>query len=444
MTLTGRTALVAAAAVLVVLAIRSTVTVEVVDGLLLAAVILDVLLAAPVRDLRLRRSGDARVRLGEPATVTTTIANVSRRPLKAKVRDAWPPSAAARPAQAALVPRNETTPPPQPHPQMLSIPPGGQGRLVMTVSPARHGDCLAAGVTIRSFGPMGLAARQRTVPVPWTVRALPPFHSRKHLPGKLAQLRELDGQHRAVRPGQGSEFDSLREYVIGDDVRTIDWRSTARRADVVVRTFRPERDRRIVFVLDVGRTAAGRVAGYPRLDTFMEAIQLLTALASQAGDRIDLIAVDQRVRGRILAPSRTTALSVVTDALATLDAELTETDWRLAVATVLAHARRRCLVVLLTDLNSSVALVPELRALVSRHELLIGAVSDPRVAELASGRGDAASVYAAAAAASFDAERTALAAKLTRLGATVVDAPPDRLPPALADAYLSLKGRGRL
>jgi uncharacterized protein (DUF58 family) len=111
---------------------------------------------------------------------------------------------------------------------------------------------------------------------------------------------------------------------------------------------------------------------------------------------------------------------------------------------VLAHARRRCLVVLLTDLNSSVALVPELRALVARHELLIGAVSDPRVAELASGRGDAASVYAAAAASSFGAERTALATRLTRLGATVVDAPPDRLPPALADAYLSLKGKGRL
>jgi uncharacterized protein (DUF58 family) len=435
MTLTGRTALVAAAAVLVVLGIRSTVTVVAVDGLLLAAVIIDVLLAAPVRDLRLQRSGDTRVRLGESATVTTTIANTGRRPLKARVRDSWPPSAAARP-----VPFTKTTPSPQP----LRITPGGQGQLTMAVSPARHGDCGATVLTVRSFGPMGLAARQRTVPAPWTVRALPPFHSRKHLPGKLAQLRELDGQHRAVRPGQGSEFDSLREYVIGDDVRTIDWRSTARRADVLIRTFRPERDRRIVFVLDVGRTAAGRVAGYPRLDTFMEAVQLLTALASQAGDRIDLIAVDQRVRGRVLAPARTTALSVVTEALATLHAELAETDWRQAVATVLAHARRRCLVVLLTDLNSSVALVPELRALIARHELLIGAVSDPRVAELASGRADAASVYAAAAAATVDADRTALAAQLTRLGATVVDATPDRLPPALADAYLSLKSRGRL
>ena len=426
MTVSGRAAAVAAAGVLVVLAVRSLVTVAVIDGLLLAAIFLDVALAAPVRALRVRHGGDMRVRLGEPATVTTVIENTSARPLRAQLRDAWPPSAQAS-AQAGL-----------------RLPAGGHGEVAVTVSPARHGDCVSERVTIRSFGPLGLAARQRGQRVPWTVRALPPFHSRRYLPGKLAQLRELDGQHRTVRPGQGSEFDSLREYVIGDDVRSIDWRSTARHRDVMVRTWRPERDRRIVLVLDTGRTAAGRVAGYPRLDTAMDAAQLLTALASKAGDRVDLIAADQRIRARVLAPSRTTALATITDALAGLQPELTETDWRLVTTTVLAHARRRCLVVALTDLNFSVDLLPELRALTARHELLVGSVADPRLAELADGRGDAASVYAAAAATRAVAQRSELAARLARLGATVVDAPPERLPSALADAYLALKGRGRL
>jgi uncharacterized protein (DUF58 family) len=411
---------------LVVLAVRSLVTVAVIDGLLLAAIFLDVALAAPVRALRVRRGGDMRVRLGEPATVTTVIENTSARPLRAQLRDAWPPSAQAS-AQAGLY-----------------LPAGGQGQVAVTVAPARHGDCVSERVTIRSFGPLGLAARQRGQRVPWTVRALPPFHSRRYLPGKLAQLRELDGQHRTVRPGQGSEFDSLREYVIGDDVRSIDWRSTARHRDVMVRTWRPERDRRIVLVLDTGRTAAGRVAGYPRLDTAIDAAQLLTALASKAGDRVDLIAADQRIRARVLAPSRTTALATVTDALAGLQPELTETDWRLVTATVLTHVRRRCLVVALTDLNFAVDLLPELRALTARHELLVGSVADPRLAELADGRGDAASVYAAAAATRAMAQRSELAARLARLGATVVDAPPGRLSSALADAYLALKDRGRL
>ena len=432
MALSGRAAAVALACVLVVLAVRSTVTVLVIDGLLLAGVAADLLLAVPVSALRLARDGDRRVRLGETATMTISLANTSGRTLRAQVRDAWPPSAHALPARSAV-----------------RVSGGGAGSVTVTVRPARHGDCVADRVTVRSFGPLGLAARQRGLPLPWTVRALPPFHSRRHLPGKLAQLRELDGQHRAVRPGQGSEFDSLRSYVTGDDVRSIDWRSTARRREVLIRTWRPERDRRIVFVLDTGRTAAGRVAagstpGYPRLDAFMDAVQLLTALASQAGDRIDLIAADSAIRGRVLAPPRTTALAVVTDALASLQASLTETDWRLAVAAVLTHARRRCLVILLTDLNFSVDMLPALRALTARHELLVGAVADPRLEELAAGRGDAASVYAAAAATRALGQRSSVSATLTRLGATVVDAPPDRLPAALADAYLTLKARGRL
>jgi uncharacterized protein (DUF58 family) len=435
--LSGRAAAVAAGCVLVVLAVRSLVTVAVIDGLLLAAIFLDVALAAPVRALRVRRDGDTRVRLGEPATVTTVIENTSTRPLRAQLRDAWPPSAQASTAQARTGHADTGR-------ARLRLPAGGHGSVAVTVAPARHGDCVSERVTIRSFGPLGLAARQRGQRVPWTVRALPPFHSRRYLPGKLAQLRELDGLHQTVRPGQGSEFDSLREYVIGDDVRSIDWRSTARHRDVMVRTWRPERDRRIVLVLDTGRTAAGRVAGYQRLDSAMDAAQLLTALASTAGDRVDLFAADQRIRARVLAPSRTTALATVTDALAGLQAELTETDWRLVTATVLAHARRRCLVVALTDLNFAVDLLPELRALTARHELLVGSVADPRLAELAGGRGDAARVYTAAAATRAMAQRSELAARLARLGVTVVDAPPERLPAALADAYLTLKGSGRL
>ena len=322
MALSGRAAAVAVAGVLVVLAVRSLATVAVVDGLLLAGIFLDVALAAPVRALRVSRDGDTRVRLGEPATVTTVIENTSARPLRAQLRDAWPPSARASTGQASL-----------------RLPAGGRGKVTVTVAPARHGDCVSERVTIRSFGPLGLAARQRGQRVPWTVRALPPFHSRRYLPGKLAQLRELDGLHRTVRPGQGSEFDSLREYVVGDDVRSIDWRSSARHRDVMVRTWRPERDRRIVLVLDTGRTAAGRVAGYPRLDTAMDAAQLLTALASKAGDRVDLIAVDQRIRARVLAPARTTALAAVTDALASVQPELAETDWRLVTATCSAVRR---------------------------------------------------------------------------------------------------------
>jgi uncharacterized protein (DUF58 family) len=114
---------------------------------------------------------------------------------------------------------------------------------------------------------------------------------------------------------------------------------------------------------------------------------------------------------------------------------------------VLSVARQRSLVVLLTDLNPAAVsdgLLPLIPALAARHRLLLGAVADPRVAELAAARGDAAGVYGAAAAERAAAERASVSALLRRQGVTVVDEPPERLPAALADAYLSLKAAGRL
>jgi uncharacterized protein (DUF58 family) len=430
MALTGRAAAAAAVGVLVVLGLRTAGAFLAVDALILAAIVADLVLAAPVRQLRLTRSGDTRIRLGETGAVTLTVANPGRRPLRAVIRDAWQPSAAARPTRARV-----------------SVPAGSRASLTTTLEPRRRGDYLPGRVTIRSLGPLGLAGRQGGLQAPWPVRVLPSFASRKHLPEKLARLRQLDGQHLSLIRGQGTEFDSLREYVVGDDVRSIDWRSSARRADVLVRTWRPERDRRILLVLDTGRTAAGLVAGVPRLDASIDAALLLTVLASRAGDRVDLIAVDRQVRARVLGASRGEALSAVTGAVATLQAELIESDAGLLAATVLGIARQRCLVVLLTDLNPAAieeGLLPRIPALTARHRMLVAAVADPRLEEMAAERGDAAAVYDAAAAERARLERARISARLRGRGVEVVDAPPDRLPPALADAYLNLKAAGRL
>ena len=429
MAITGRAALVALIATIAALALQTVAGLVVVDGLIAAAILADLALAGSVRQLRMGRSGDTRVMLGEVGATSLTIANPGRRAVHGLLRDAWQPSAGASGRVA------------------LAIPGGGRVVVTTTLRPTRRGDKMAGKVTVRSVGPLGLAARQGGRVVPWTIRVLPAFLSRKHLPEKLSRLRALDGQHRSLLRGQGSEFDSLREYVIGDDVRSIDWRSTAKRSDVVVRTWRPERDRRIVLVLDTGRTSAGRVAGVPRLDAAMDAALLLAALASRAGDRVDLLALDRTVRARVLGASRSDVLPLMTDAMALLDPELAESDGSLIASTLLTTARQRCLVVLLTDLNSAaleLGLLPTIGLLASRYRVLVAATADPRLTELSSARGDAAAVYHAAAAERARAERARIAALLTRRGVDVVDAPPGELAPALADAYLTLKAAGRL
>jgi len=160
-----------------------------------------------------------------------------------------------------------------------------------------------------------------------------------------------------------------------------------------------------------------------------------------------MLAIDRQVRVRVIGASRTEVLARMTDAFAQLDAELTESDGGLIASTVLATARQRCLVVLLTDLNPAaleLGLLPRIPVLAARHQLLLAATADPRLAELASRRDEPAAAYQAAAAERARAERARMAAALARHGVEVVDAPPGQLPSALADAYLALKAAGRL
>ncbi|MGW4301986.1 DUF58 domain-containing protein [Streptomyces sp. NPDC004646] len=406
-----------------------------VNGSLALACACDFALAAPVRRLLLTRSGDTSVRLGDTADVTLTVTNPSRRLLRARLRDAWPPSS-WQPGTELDSSRHR-----------LTVPPGERRRATTRLRPTRRGDRQTDRVTIRSYGPLGLFSRQGTHRIPWTLRVLPPFTSRKHLPSKLARLRELDGRTSVLTRGEGTEFDSLREYVPGDDTRSIDWRATARQSSVAVRTWRPERDRRILLVLDTGRTSAGRVGNAPRLDASLDAALLLGALASRAGDRVDLLAYDRRVRALVQAKSAGDVLPSLVNALASLEPELVETDARGLAATVLRTASRRSLVVLFTTLDAAPVeegLLPVLPQLTSRHTVLVASVADPHIAAMARARGDVDAVYEAAAAAQAQRERERTADQLRRHGVTVVDATPDELAPAVADAYLALKAAGRL
>lgn len=417
------------AALGVPLALVSPVLLAVLLVLLVVGVAADLVLAGSPRRLRLARDGATSARLGEPAQVELVVDNAGRRRVRGVVRDAWTPSAGATPPRAAL-----------------DVPAGERRRHVTTLRPTRRGVRRADRVTVRAHGPFGLAARQRSLSAPWAVQVLPAFASRRHLPARLARLRELEGGSAARTRGRGTELDALREYVPGDDGRDVDWRATARRGSVVVRTYRPERDRRVLLLLDTGRAAAGRLGDATRLDHALDACLLLGVLAARAGDRVGLVARDAAVRAWLPAAPRHDVLRPLAAALAPVEPALVEPDHRATVVDAMRLARGRSLVVLLTSLDPAsfaAGWLPALPPLAARHLLLVASVSDPRVDELAMGRERASDAYAAAAAESARSRRADMAARLRRLGAEVVDAPPGTFAPALADAYLALKAAGR-
>jgi uncharacterized protein (DUF58 family) len=400
--------------------------------------VVDLLLAASPRRVVLERRLPARVRLGAEAASELFVTNTGRRTIRGTVRDAWEPS-------AGLI-RSRTP---------ITVPPGERRRVDGVLIPWRRGDRHVTEATVRAWGPLHLWGRQTTLSAPGRIRVLPPFTARKHLPSRLARLRELDGMTSVMLRGQGTEFDSLREYVRGDDVRSIDWRATARRHDpnggsgarVMVRTWRPERDRRVIIVIDTARTSAARIDDEPRIDTSFESALLLGALASRAGDRVDLLAYDRGVRARVQGASGPDLLSRMVDAMAEVEPALIEMDWSAVPTQLSGITSQRSLVVLLTSIEApgaSRGLLSVLPQLTKRHTVVVASVTDPETLRATSDRTDRESVYRAAAAERALLDVGRVTAAIQRLGADVVTGSPADLPPALSDRYLALKAAGKL
>jgi len=393
-------------------------------------VALDIWIAPSPRRIGAKRRVPASVRLTESTEAKLDIINLGKRRMRGAVRDAWQPSAGATDTR-----------------HRFSLAAGESLPLTTHLTPTRRGDRKSVGVTVRTSGPLRLGGRQRTFGLIDTLRVLPEFKSRRHLPSRLARLREMDGRTAVHLKGAGSEFDSLREYVIGDDVRTIDWRGSARRADVVVRTYRPERDRRVFIVLDTSRLSAGRVADAPRLDASIEATLLLAALASRAGDRVQVTAFDRQERARAAATTGAALMTRLATALALVEPELVEPDWPAIARLARERLSQRALVVLLTTVDVSAidsGLLEAVAALSHRHQVVVASVADPEVVDMLAERGSIDALYGAAAAARSGLEIDAVGSRLRSLGADVLSALPDDLAPVLADRYLALKAAGKL
>lgn len=405
----------------------------VVGGWLLLCIVLlvaDVALAASARAVAVSRRVPNRARHGEPVTVSVAVLNQGSRTLRALIRDAWQPTAGA--------PSDR---------QQLTVPPGERRRVEVPLLPRRRGELESRFVVIRSRGPLGLGGRQASHDVRGALRVLPAFRSRKHLPSRLARLRELDGNTSIQVRGQGTEFDSLREYVRGDDIRSIDWRATARAGTTMLRTWRPERDRHVVILIDTGRTAAARVGDGTRLDASLEAALLLGALANRAGDHVHVLLFDRVARGRVTGVDGAALLPAITDAMAPVHARLVDTDWPAAFAAIRSMTTRPSLIVVLTAQDAAESARGFLGAFPASSRattVLVGSVTDEAIGELARRRDSREDVYLAAAAERSLRDAEIVADAVRRAGGEAVAADPELLPPRIADRYLELKAAGLL
>ncbi|HEX2026573.1 MAG TPA: DUF58 domain-containing protein [Nitriliruptorales bacterium] len=442
---TWRAAAVAAAAtpLAAVLPLPFPWSVGALAGALLLLIAADAALAVDPRRLVIRRDAPGIVPLHAVGELRWSVANPTDRRLDVALADALAPSLGAVRRRARL-----------------QLPAHGRSAATTTITPRRRGRFDLQLVELRVAGPLGLAARQARQVVRGTIRVYPSFHSRDEAELRIHRGRILEVGLRSARGrGGGTDFDSLREYVQGDEFRRIDWAATARAGAPIVREYRAERNQMVVVLLDVGRVMAGRImvgapglspgrVEVPRLDHAMDAVMALTTVATRLGDRVGLVAFGADIRA-VVPPGRARhQLRRVTEAMYRLEPELAESDYRGAFLTTLTRFRRRSMLVVLTELAAEAlaeSLLPALPLVVRDHLVVVASVQDPDVLRWAYGvPQDAGAAYRKAAALDALADRRRFARRLTTAGVPVVDAPPTELAGRVADTYLQAKAAGRL
>lgn len=339
------------------------------------------------------------------------------------------------------------------HPDLAPAPPApatlseeGAAALAFPLRPLRRGAPTVDELWLRWTGPLGLAARQLRVPVGREVAVVPNVRAVRRAALRFFTPRQfLSGLKVERYLGDGSEFESLREYAPGLDPRSISWKATARHRRLLAQEFRAERNHQLVLAIDTGRLMTEPLLGVPRLDHAVTAALLLGYVGLRLGDRVGLFGFDEKVRAFAEPQGGLAAFPRLQRLTARLDYTSAETNFTLGLAELSARLRRRSLVVVMTEFVDTVTaelMVDNLSRLARRQLVVFVALRDPWLDAAAWDRpGRLSDVYRSAVASDLLRERERVLLELRRLGILCVDAPPGGVSAQLLERYLEIKRR---
>ncbi|KIL38050.1 hypothetical protein SD70_28850 [Gordoniibacillus kamchatkensis] len=305
-----------------------------------------------------------------------------------------------------------------------------------------------AAVGVRYSGGLGLWKKQARLECPGDIRIYPDMSRVRGVLGSMQAALVLDGNRHSRRQRGGSEFESIRDYQQGDDVRHIHWQATARTAKLMTSVWQPERGKTVTLLLDCGRRTGTWLDGQTKLDRALEAALTLAAVALKQGDSVSLAAFSGSIKLAVPADKGLRHLHTLTEAVFDLRSEPAEANYGAVFSHVLQTQKKRSLLVLFSDMESYLH-DRELAAYALRlrrsHSLLLLSLSDPLLHGWSRVMPDSSrTAYIRSAAAKFTADRRAYVQKMAGQGIPVLDVPADRLALSAVNAYLDLKAKDAL
>lgn len=400
---------------------------------LFALAALDVVLAENPTRFRVSRRHEARFAMGAENRVTVRINNDSNRRVTLAAKDEYPNG------MDLLTPREAR----------LTLAARRSRSFSYHLLPTARGQYEFGDTAIRYLGPLGLVWRQTSYPTAGGVRVYPDIReAKKNELYAHRNRRPEPGLRRMRMRGQGREFESLREFVVGDEIRHISWPATARRGKLITRQYMIERSQNIVVLLDTGRLMTARIGKLTKLDHAINAALSIAYVAASGGDNIGLVAFSRRVISYLPPHRGRDQISRFMDALYNLEPQLIEPSYARAFNFFNSNCRRRALVVILTDLvdqDASSELLAHAARLVPRHLPLIVSIGDRDLREMVRAHpATVADVYKQGVAEEILRQREEALSRIHRSGGLALDVPAGRLALDLVNKYLEVKERGLL
>jgi len=398
----------------------------------LAMMYLDWRIAGDIKQFELTREHDNKLSLGAENPIRVSLRNRSWRGLSFTVRDEAPElfKIEMRTMDGHVAPR-------------------GMWESIYHVRPLRRGDYQFGDLTLRWLGPLGLIIRQAKVEAKNTVKVYPNLLDVRRYDLLLRRHRLQEMGLRTTRQfGEGTEFERLREYLPDDEYRRINWKATARRNFPVTTEYQTERSQQVIAVLDVGRMMQSPVADIAKLDYAVNAVLLLTYVATGKGDRVGMMSFADDVRHYLSPRQGRGQFYRMLELLYAIEPQPVEPNYRKALAYLAVKQRRRALIVIFTDLTGGASLnslVAQMSMLARSSLPLLVTISDPDVVDASQMKPrDSLGVYQRAAASQLLDERRVVLDSLRQRGVLTLDVPANQLSMSVINRYLELKGRMQL
>ena len=401
---------------------------------LIALAMIDARLSQLPKGVRITREFSGRFAVGAENEVRINVQNAQPHAVSLEVKDEYPP-------QMKLSGLREAH---------LRVDGQTSAALVYGLTPPKRGRFEFGQIVVRFLSRFNLVwCETRVGEAVTAVKVYPNMRRAREAELKALGARSLVASHRKTSwRGEGREFESLRDYVRGDELRHISWSATARRGKLTTRQYQVERDQTILIAIDGGRLMTARIEQETKLDSAVHAALALMSAAARAGDNAGLLVFGRKIKA-FLPPSRGhDHMDAALEALYSVEPEMIEPSYSHAFEYIAANSKRRSLVIVITDLvdeEGSKELLTSLRLLRPRHLPLVVTIADRDLRAVVSNAPETArDLFTQSVAEEIMYLREAALRLVESQGGLALDVTAAALAPAILEKYLQVKERGLL